>query len=67
MKQKRLPRYPWNRWLKRKRFRLVRGKDFACMPHSMAVQVRNAAAKQSIRVSVTIDENILSITTLGIV
>ena len=51
-------RYPWGRWLKRKRLVLVKGRDFDCQPHSMAQQVRNAAARANIpssKLSVFID------------
>ena len=49
-------RYDWNRWFKRKSFTLRKGKHYQCMPHSMAVQVRNAAARRGLVVRVFIDE-----------
>lgn len=58
-KKRKLPRHPWDKWFKRKRFTLTRGKDFSGMPHAMSVQVRNAAQKRGYSVSVKIDENIL--------
>lgn len=55
-------RYPWDKWLAKSRLRLVRGRHFQCMPHSMSVQVRNAAANRRLRVSVQIQEDILIVT-----
>ena len=47
-------KYPWNKWFQRKRFRLIRGRDYHCMPHSMSVQIRNAAIQRGVRVRVQI-------------
>ena len=48
-------RYPWDRWFARKHpFPLRRGWEFLCQTHSMAVQVRNAAAARNKRVSIKI-------------
>lgn len=55
-------RYPWDKWLSKRSLRLVRGRHYNCMPHSMGVQVRNAAAMRGIHVSVKIAEDILIIT-----
>lgn len=59
MNQKPATRYPWGKWLKRRkrRLHLVWHKDFACMPHSMSVQIRNAAIQRGFRVSVQIESN----------
>lgn len=46
--------YPWDKWFKKKRFKLKKGKDFNCAPHSMSVQVRNAAKKRGKKVSIYI-------------
>ena len=54
-----LPRYPWDRWFRRKAFTLRRGQGYRCQPHSMSVQVRSAAQKRGLRVSVLIRESIL--------
>lgn len=49
-------RYPWEEWLRSgRKVRLTRGKDFWCMPHSMAVQIRNAAYKHKKKVRVRIE------------
>ncbi len=58
-KKKRLPRHDWDKWFKRKRFTLIRGEHFSGMPHAMSAQVRNAACKRGLTVSVRILENIL--------
>ena len=47
-------RHPWDRWFKKDQFTLVRGRDFACMAHSMSVQVRSAAAARGLYVRVLI-------------
>ena len=47
--------HPWDRWLKRRRLQLQYGRDYHCLPHSMGVQVRNAAYKRGIHVSVEIN------------
>ena len=52
-----LPKYPWDRWFRRKRFTLVKNKDYDCMTHSMAIQVRQAAWKREIQVSVRIPKS----------
>ncbi len=54
-------RYPWDKWFAKRKFTITRGKEFTCMPHSMSVQVRTAAAKRGISVSVEIDEDVLSV------
>jgi hypothetical protein len=50
-------RYPWDTWLSKKRIRLKRGRHYQCMTHSMGVQVRNAAIRRGIHVSVFIEED----------
>ena len=50
-------RYPWEQWLSRKRVRLQRGRDYHCMTHSMAVQIRTAAYRLRKKVSVLIDDD----------
>lgn len=58
-KKKKLPRHDWDKWFKRKRFTLTRGKEFSGMPHAMSAQVRNAACVRGLTVSVKINENVL--------
>ncbi len=46
-------RYPWVRWFAYKRPFLLRKRwEFFCQTHSMAVQVRNAAAMHGKKVSI---------------
>ena len=52
-----LVRYPWDMWLKKKKFTLVKGKDYRGMPHSMAQQIRNAAHSRNLKVSISIWDN----------
>ena len=54
-------RYPWDRWLGKKRIVLRRGRDYRCQPHSMGVQVRNAAAARGVHVSVKILEGEITV------
>lgn len=52
-------RYPWDKWLKRKRFTLRRGEDFNCMTHCMSLLLRNAAHRRGIQVQVfTVGEDL---------
>lgn len=45
-------KYDWGKWFRRPRFKLRRGRDYACDPQVMAQQVRNAASRmgRSVRV-----------------
>lgn len=63
MSKKKPVRYPWNKWFRRRKFTLVRGKHFHCQPHSMSVQVRNAAAARDLWSSVLIEEDTLTVKT----
>lgn len=54
MTQNGLPRYPWDKWFKTKKFIVTKGKDFHCMTHSMVAQIRSRAAKFNQRVAVTV-------------
>jgi hypothetical protein len=55
--------YPWKEWFKRRKtFRLKRGKHFDCQPHSMVAQIRKAATKYKVSVSVQVLENTIAVT-----
>lgn len=54
-KQRKIRRYPWEKWFMRKEFTLRRGIDYTCMPHSMAVQIRMAASSRGLSISVYTD------------
>lgn len=47
--------HPWDTWFQEKHFTLVQGKHFDCMLHSMMVQLRSAAKKRKLLISVYID------------
>jgi hypothetical protein len=47
-------RYPWRRWFRLQEFTLVRYTDFNGMAHTMCQQVRNAATRLGVKVSVSI-------------
>ena len=53
--------YDWDRWLKRKTFQLVRCVDFDCAIHGMASQVRNKAAQRGLKVSLSIDGDLITV------
>jgi len=61
MKAPPLIRYPWDKWFHKKSFKLVRGEDYFCQPHSMAVQVRGAASKRGLSVHVSINEKVITV------
>lgn len=61
-KKKKLPRYPWDKWFKKNKLVLLRGKHYECQPHSMGVQVRDAATKRGLQISVEVDEGIITAT-----
>ncbi len=56
------PKYPWDNWFSRKQLRLVRGRDYTCMPHSMAQQIRNKATVVDKSVSIRIENEVLIVT-----
>ena len=58
-------RHPWDSWFNRKRFRLEKGVDYTCMPHSMAQQVRNAAFVRNVKVSIAIEGDVVVVTNHG--
>lgn len=51
--------YPWHDWMTPGgQFRkIVRGKDFAVKPHSMAQMIRNRASFERMRASISIGES----------
>lgn len=46
------PIYPWDRWLSKKKLKLKQEKDFECAPYVFAQQVRNAAIRHEVAISV---------------
>ena len=46
------PLYPWTIWFQSGRVRLLQGRDYHCSTISMAEQIRAAASKHGISVSV---------------
>ncbi len=67
MRKKKQYRHPFDKWFKRKNFKLVRGKHFNCMIHCMNVQLRNAAARRNIRLSINVDGNTLHVSNLSLI
>lgn len=55
-------KYPWAKWLSRKRFALLKDRDFTCQPHSMAQTIRTRFAKDGVHVSIKIDGDEVTVT-----
>lgn len=55
------PEYPWSKWFSKKRFTLVKGRDFDCQTYSMALQLRRKAAKLGVRVSLSVTEDTINV------
>ncbi len=64
MRKKKQTRHPFDKWFKQKNFNLVKGKHFKCRVYCMNVQLRNAAAKRNIRLSINVDGNTLHVSNL---
>lgn len=43
--------YPWDVWLAKRRFQLIKGRDYECRTWTMAQQVTNRANKAGLRAS----------------
>jgi hypothetical protein len=46
--------YPWTKWFRKRRFRLLRGRDYICSTHGMAAMIRNKAGTPAYRLEVAI-------------
>lgn len=44
--------YPWETWLGRKRFTILRGRDYACSQGTMSQSIRNMASKAGLKAHV---------------
>ena len=60
------PRYPWDKWFARRRTVLRFGEDFRCQFHSMGIQIRAAAIKRGLHVSVFTDPGQITILVNGL-
>ena len=47
-------RHPWDKWFGYRQFALKKGRQYTCQSHTMAQQVRNAAAERDMKVSIRI-------------
>lgn len=65
MKKPKPTRYPWRRWLTRRKLTLVQGRDYQCQPYVMAQQCRNAAARMDVLLSIHIEGDTLRIVNRG--
>lgn len=57
--------YDWDAWFASGRFVLRRGRDYTCSQGTMAQQVRNAAAKRGISVSLVESDGSFVVTVVG--
>lgn len=53
--------YPWKKWFKKRKFTVEEGADYECMTHSMAQQIRNAAYRHRVHVSLTLHHNSIDV------
>jgi hypothetical protein len=44
--------YPWERWFRKRRIKLMRGRDYRCMTHCFNVLARAAAKRLNYAVSI---------------
>lgn len=65
-KRGRRPLYPWSQWFKRNEFELKRGEHFNCQLHSMMAQIREYASRSGISISISANENTLTIRKVGV-
>lgn len=54
-------KYDWDKWFRRKRFTLVRGKDYSCSQGVMAQQIRTAAHRRGFYVSLVEGEGTFTV------
>jgi hypothetical protein len=57
----RKPKYDWDSLMVPGQLILVRGKNFSCQPHGMAVMVRKEAAARDLAASIKIEGDVLII------
>ncbi len=60
MSKKKPVRYPWSKWFSKGKFHLRRGKHFQCATYCMAGQIRNAAPKWGVAVSIRVKGDALT-------
>ena len=55
--------YPWNKWFSKRKVTLRRGKgkDYQCQVHGMVAQIRSAAKKHEVDVSIKVKETDITI------
>lgn len=54
--------HPWVKWFSRSAFTLTKGKEFEGQVHSMISQVRSAAKKQRLKVSIRVIDETINVT-----
>ena len=55
-------KYPWDKWFGQQQTVIQRGKDYKCMTHCMAIQVRAMASKWGVKVAIAIGNDGKSVT-----
>lgn len=58
-------RYPWDDWLSKGRFTLVRGVHYNCATHGMHQTAINAARKRGLKISVRMTDGTITIAVVG--
>lgn len=59
------PMYDWNKWFRKKRFTLERGTHYRCPSSSFGQQIRNAAHKRGLSISVEENNGVFTVTVMG--
>lgn len=62
------PKYPWQEWLGKQgdSISLRKGRDYQCQTHAFAIQVRQAAQRLRIIVSVFVADDVVTIENKGV-
>ena len=55
-------KYPWDKWMKKKSFTVVRHEHFTVSVVSMWVAIGNAAKKRGLKSSLSVDGNTIIVT-----
>jgi len=58
-------KHPWDRWFRKKHFKLIRYRDYDSLPSLMAQQVRNNASKRKLKVTVDVEAGTIIVTNWG--
>jgi hypothetical protein len=62
---RKISRYPWKVWFKKKILKLLRGKDYECMDHGMHSNVVQAAKRHGVKVSLSVGDGSVTVRVLS--